>query len=155
MMWLFGQIWLWLIIAFALGALTSWLVLRGTAGRTRPEPFPEPEAVYEHEPEPVVPDPLSTEQTQFIPAAWAQHEPTRTTAFPDEGEPEPVGHREGQLPLPPQRGPQAEDWPTEDEPAWPEADEHPNATRDATPNATPDPTPGPTPQWPHRPGRGG
>jgi hypothetical protein len=144
MMWLFGQIWLWLIVAFALGALTSWLVLRATP-HARPDlpPEHEYEAEYEHEPEPVVPDPLSTEQTQFIPAAWAQHEPTRTTAFPDEGEPEPAGHREGQLPLPPQRGPQAEDWPTEDEPAWPEADEHPNATPTATP------------RWPHQPGRGG
>ncbi|WP_410669840.1 hypothetical protein [Amycolatopsis sp. cmx-4-68] len=139
MMWLFGQIWLWLVVAFALGALTSWLVLRATQ-HPRPAPH-EPEAEYEHEhePEPVAPDPLSTEQTQFIPAAWAQHEPTRTDAFPGEDEPEPVGHREGRLPLPPQRGPQAEDWPTEDEPAWPEAEEHPNAT----------------PQWPHQPGRGG
>lgn len=123
MMWLFGQIWLWLILAFALGALTSWLVLR-TAPRPKPEPPTEPR--YEAEPEP-----SAAEQTQFIPAAWAQHAPPEPSE--DVDVPEPAGHREGRLPLPPQRGPEAEDWPTEEEPAWPEAD----------------------PQWPHQPGRGG
>ncbi|WP_103351216.1 hypothetical protein [Amycolatopsis sp. CA-128772] len=129
MLWLFGQIWLWLVVAFALGALTSWLLLRAAQ---RPKPAPEPEPEYEPEYEPA-PPPLSTEQTQFIPAAWAQHEPERRPPAPDE--PEPVGHREGHLPLPPQRGAEAEDWPTEDEPAWPESEEA-------------------TPQWPHQPGRG-
>jgi hypothetical protein len=123
MMWLFGEIWLWLIVAFALGALTSWLLLR-TVQRPKPEPPPEPR--YEPEPEP-----SAAEQTQFIPAAWAQHPPKEPDQ--DVDAPEPVGHREGLLPLPPQRGPEAEDWPTEEEPAWPEAD----------------------PQWPRQPGRGG
>jgi hypothetical protein len=128
MMWLFGQIWLWLIAAFALGALTSWLLLRTTT--KKPEPAPEPEHEYEPEPSPA-------EQTQFIPAAWTQAEPDRPAPPDDvEDEPEPVGHREGRLPLPPQRGAQDEDWPTEDEPAWPEAED-------------------PAPQWPHQPGRGG
>jgi hypothetical protein len=131
MFWLFGQIWLWLIVAFALGALTSWLVLR-TAQRPRAEPEPEPE---EDEPRYEPPPPLSTEQTQFIPAAWAQHAPDRRVDVPDDEEADPVGHREGHLPLPPQRGAQAEDWPTEEEPAWPESEE--------------------APQWPHQPGRGG
>ncbi|MDQ7806318.1 hypothetical protein Q5425_21460 [Amycolatopsis sp. A133] len=132
MMWLFGQIWLWLIVAFALGALTSWLVLRA---RPRPSPEPSPEPSAEAEPlyEPV-PPPLSVEQTQFIPAAWAQHGPDPRASVHDDEAPEPVGHREGHLPLPPQRGAQAEDWPTEDEPAWPESEE--------------------APQWPHQPGRG-
>jgi hypothetical protein len=133
MFWLFGQIWLWLIVAFALGALTSWLVLR--AAET-PQPAPEEEPRYEP------PEPLSVEQTQFIPAAWAQHEPDRRADVHDDEEPDPVGHREGHLPLPPQRGPQAEDWPTEEEPAWPQTEEAPDATR----------------QWPpapHQPGRGG
>ncbi|MEV6831393.1 hypothetical protein [Amycolatopsis sp. NPDC051102] len=129
MVWLFGQIWLWLIVAFALGALTSWLLQR-VAHRPRPQPEPEPEPEAQYEP----PPPLSTEQTQFIPAAWAQHAPEPRPAAADE--PEPVGHREGHLPLPPQRGAEAEDWPTEDEPAWPESEEA-------------------TPQWPHQPGRGG
>ena len=130
MFWLFGQIWLWLIVAFALGALTSWLVLRAAK---RPEPAPEEEPAEEPRYEP--PPPLSTEQTQFIPAAWAQDVPRRAEVHDDE-EQEPVGHREGHLPLPPQRGAQAEDWPTEEEPAWPESEEA-------------------TPQWPQQPGRGG
>src|SRR5438128_2593538 len=110
MIWLFGQIWLWLIIAFALGALTSWLFLRPRPS-TKHRPEPEPE----YEPE------SPAEQTQFIPAAWAQHQPDRVV-YDDEEPDEPDGHREGRLPLPPQRGPQAEDWPTGEEPAWPEAD---------------------------------
>ncbi|MEU4252070.1 hypothetical protein AB0F15_32085 [Amycolatopsis sp. NPDC026612] len=144
MVWLFGQIWLWLIVAFALGALTSWLVLRTAAGAK-----PGSEPAYESTPEPddepryePAPPPLSVEQTQFIPAAWAQHEPGPRADVHDDEEPDPVGHREGNLPLPPQRGPQAEDWPTEEEPAWPQADEPPDAAR----------------QWPpapHQPGRGG
>src|SRR2546423_15562769 len=127
MVWLFGQIWLWLIIAFALGALTSWLVLRA-AQHEKPEPEPVEEAHYE-------PEPLVAEQTQFIPAAWAQHQPDRTENAYD-NEPEPAGHRERHLPLPPQRGPEAEDWPTEEEPAWPETEEA-------------------TQRWPHQTGRGG
>lgn len=127
MVWLFGQIWLWLIAAFVLGALTSWLLLR-TTRRPRPAPVQE---TYEPEPEP-----SAAEQTQFIPAAWAQHRPDRTEdAYADE-EPEPVGHREGHLPLPPQRDAEAEDWPTGEEPAWPESEEA-------------------APRWPHQPGRGG
>jgi hypothetical protein len=133
MVWLFGQIWLWLIVAFALGALTSWLVLR-SAQHSEPEPElePEPEPSYE-------PEPLAVEQTQFIPAAWAQGGHAGDHRFPaddDDPAPEPVGHREGRLPLPPQRGAQDEEWPTEEEPAWPESEEA-------------------TPQWPHQPGRGG
>ncbi|MGW5724341.1 hypothetical protein ACWEVP_49835 [Amycolatopsis sp. NPDC003865] len=129
MVWLFGQIWLWLIVAFALGALTSWLVLR-TAQRPKPRSEPEPEpAAEEHYEEPA-------EQTQFIPAAWMQPGTERPHDVHEDDEPEPVGHREGHLPLPPQRGTQAEDWPTEEEPAWPESEDA-------------------TPQWPHQPGRGG
>ncbi|WP_410564137.1 hypothetical protein [Amycolatopsis sp. cmx-4-61] len=134
MFWLFAQIWLWLVVAFALGALTSWLVLRAAA-RPQAEPVEEP---VEEEPPYEPPPPLSTEQTQFIPAAWAQHESDRRPAVADDEEADPVGHREGRLPLPPQRGPQAEDWPTEDEPAWPQAEEPENAPR----------------PW-HQPGRGG
>ncbi|MEU0534571.1 hypothetical protein [Amycolatopsis tolypomycina] len=131
MFWLFGQIWLWLIVAFGLGALTSWLVLRATQRpKAEPAPAEEPEeAMYEP------PPPLSTEQTQFIPAAWAQHAPERHAEPHDDADDEEAGHREGHLPLPPQRGTDAEDWPTEEEPAWPQAEE--------------------APQWPHQPGRGG
>ncbi|MDT7801972.1 MAG: hypothetical protein QOI78_5405 [Actinomycetota bacterium] len=131
MVWLFGQIWLWLIVAFALGALSAWLVLRTTrrAQPTRHEPEPE------YEPEPY----YEAEQTQFIPATTFQ--PTEESRY-DDDTPEPAGHREGHLPLPPQRGPQAEDWAAEEEPAWPEADDLPDATHQ-------------WPQAPHQPGRGG
>jgi cell division protein FtsN len=137
MVWLFGQIWLWLIVAFALGALSAWLVLRTTQTTQTAQrpgavaaPPPEPEPYYEPEP---------AERTQFIPAANFQ--PTEESRY-DDDTPEPAGHREGHLPLPPQRGAQAEDWPVDDEPAWPEADDLPDATH----------------QWPpapHQPGRGG
>ncbi|MFJ1766683.1 hypothetical protein ACIOD2_40590 [Amycolatopsis sp. NPDC088138] len=130
MVWLFGQIWLWLIVAFALGALSSWLVLR-TTRTTRPTPQ-EQEPEYEYEPEPY----SAAEQTQFIPATTFQ--PTEESRY-DDDTPEPAGHREGHLPLPPQRGPQTEDWPAEEEPAWPEADDLPDTW----------------PQAPHQPGRGG
>lgn len=133
MLWLFGQIWLWLILAFALGALTSWLVLR-KAKPAEPRGAAEAEAPYEPEPEPRYDEPLAAEQTQFIPAAWAQGPPKEPGEADDE--PEPAGHHEGHLPLPPQRGAEAEDWPTEEEPAWPESEEA-------------------TPQWPQQPGRGG
>ena len=129
MVWLFGQIWLWLVVAFALGALASWLVLR-TAQRPKPEPQPEPEPDVRYE------EPSAAEQTQFIPAAWMQPGTERHEDVHDDDGPEPAGHREGHLPLPPQRGAQAEDWPTEEEPAWPESEEV-------------------APQWPHQPGRGG
>ncbi|WP_328448129.1 MULTISPECIES: hypothetical protein [unclassified Amycolatopsis] len=130
MVWLFGQIWLWLIVAFALGALSAWLVLRTTR---RPEPEPR----HEYEPEPYY-EPTAAEQTQFIPAASFQ--PTEESRY-DEDTPEPVGHREGHLPLPPQRGAEADDWPAEEEPAWPGADDLPDATHQ-------------WPQAPHQPGRG-
>ncbi|MEA5359074.1 hypothetical protein VA596_05960 [Amycolatopsis sp., V23-08] len=132
MVWLFGQIWLWLIVAFALGALSAWLVLRTTqTTRTAQRPHEEPEPAYE--PEPYYDE---AEQTQFIPATAFQ--PTEESRY-DDDTPEPAGHREGHLPLPPQRGPESEDWPAEEEPAWPRADDLPDAW----------------PQAPHQPGRGG
>ncbi|WP_326957177.1 hypothetical protein [Amycolatopsis sp. NBC_01286] len=130
MVWLFGQIWLWLIVAFALGAVSAWLVLR--TQHTAPEPTREPEPYYEPTPRD------EAEQTQFIPAANFQ--PTEESRY-DEDTPEPAGHREGHLPLPPQRGAQDEYWPAEEEPVWPEADDLPDATHQ-------------WPQAPHQPGRG-
>jgi hypothetical protein len=133
MVWLFGQIWLWLIVAFALGAVSAWLVLRAAQRpkqEPRPAPAPEPELYYD--------EPLAAEQTQFIPATSF----TPPASHYEDDEPEPVGHREGHLPLPPQRGANAEDWPAEEEPAWPEADDQPDATHR-------------WPPAPHQPGRGG
>jgi hypothetical protein len=131
--WLFGQIWLWLIVAFALGAVSAWLVLRtGPRPQDPPEPAAEPGYAAEE-------PPLSAaEQTQFIP--YVGPDPDHFVDAPDA--PEPVGHREGHLPLPPQRGPQAEVWPAEDEPVWPRADDQPDAAHE-------------WPPAPHQPGRGG
>ena len=133
MFWLFGQIWLWRIVSFALGALCAWLVLRP---RGKPKTETPPEPAFDHE----EPPPHATEQTQFIPAAhYDEHR--FPAAEPDDDPGEPEGHREGHLPMPPQRGPEAEDWPAEEEPAWPPADE-PEVTRE-------------WPPAPHQPGRSG
>lgn len=120
MLWLFGQIWLWLLVAFALGAVTTWLLMRALQRQQQPpesayEPFPEEEPVS------------SAEQTQFIPAPpFAPSEPLQDYHFVDD-EPydqAPDGHREGRLPMPPPRpAPASEDWPTEEEPVWPVAED--------------------------------
>ncbi|WP_410648101.1 hypothetical protein [Amycolatopsis sp. cmx-4-54] len=135
MLWLFGQIWLWLLISFALGCGATWLLMRGER-RERPaaEPVARPElpapVPAEPEPEPV-PELLSTEQTQFLPPARVQ----------DDDEPydqETEGHREGQLTPEPLRTYQPE--PTaaaarngesghEPEPVWPSDEDWPPAER--------------------------
>ncbi|WP_409494897.1 hypothetical protein [Amycolatopsis sp. cmx-11-12] len=145
MFWLFGQIWLWLLISFALGCGVTWLMTRGER-RERPA-APEPEhpapAYSEPEPEPV-PELLSAERTQFLPPARIQ----------DDDEPydqESEGHREGQLtpePVRPARiyhldepepagrnGGQGR----EPEPVWPSDEDWPPAGRASE----------------HRPGQGG
>lgn len=48
MLWLFAQIWLWLLAAFVLGAITTAVVMRTARRRTPPPPVP-------------------AEQTQWIP----------------------------------------------------------------------------------------
>jgi hypothetical protein len=156
MVWLFGQIWLWLIVAFALGALSAWRVLR--TGRRPPEPAaaePPAEPRYAAEEPPL----LATEQTQFIPYVG----PGPGRAVDDDPDaPEPVGHHEGHLPLPPQRGPHAADWPAADEPAWPQADDQLDVPPPGPPATPPGNRPGDPsgaahrwPPAPHQPGRGG
>ncbi|OXM51241.1 hypothetical protein CFP71_25640 [Amycolatopsis thailandensis] len=133
MLWLFGQIWLWLLISFALGCGVTWLMTRGERReRTAPEPsarVPERAAVHaEPEPEPV-PELLSSEQTQFIPPARIQ----------DDDEPydqEAEGHREGQLTPEPVRAYRPEqpepaarngEGGHEPEPVWPSDEDWPPA----------------------------
>ncbi|OXM46935.1 hypothetical protein [Amycolatopsis alba] len=145
MLWLFGQIWLWLLISFALGCGATWLMTRGERReRTAPGPAArEPEravaAPVEPEPEPV-PELLSSERTQFIPPARLQ----------DDDEPydqEAEGHREGQLtpdPMwirhPDEPGPAGRNGEGghEPEPVWPSDEDWPPAGRAAE----------------HRPGQG-
>jgi hypothetical protein len=133
MLWLFGQIWLWLLISFALGCGVTWLMMRGDR---REHAAPEPErAVPVHvEPEPVVPVPLAAEQTQFIP-------PARIHDDDELYDQEPEGHREGQLPPEPVHSPQVyhpqEPEPAgrngghghEPEPVWPSDEDWPPAGR--------------------------
>ncbi|MFC4081448.1 hypothetical protein [Amycolatopsis samaneae] len=161
MFWLFGQIWLWLLLAFLLGALVTWLVMRAAQRREAPEPYAEHEPYPEHEPEPVhEPEPHAAEETQYIPQAayddehpedhahpYARHEHADDEPrYPDEEpyDPEPEGHRQGQLPTPaPQTQRHAADdpaWPADD--AWPaDSPEHP-APEDPSARS-------------HQPGRGG
>ncbi|MFK0247958.1 hypothetical protein ACIQUM_24980 [Amycolatopsis azurea] len=144
MLWLFGQIWLWLLISFALGCGVTWLMMRGERPEhTAPEPVVrEPERAVHAEPEPEpVPELLSTEQTQFLPPARIQ----------DDDEPydqEAEGHREGQLhPEPVRAHHPGEPEPAgrngegghEPEPVWPSDEDWPPAGRAAE----------------HRPGQGG
>jgi hypothetical protein len=81
MLWLFTQIWLWLLVAFVLGALTAAVVMRTARRRTPPPPAP-------------------TEQTQRLPA------PPDEYVDPEPWDPEPHdadrGRRSGTLPI---------DWP--------------------------------------------
>jgi len=134
MLWLFGQIWLWLLISFALGCGVTWLMMRGERReQPAPEPAParEPERAVPVYPEP---EPLSAEQTQFIPPARIQ----------DDDEPydqEAEGHREGQLTPEPVRPAQVyhpgEAEPAgrngghgqEAEPVWPSDEDWPPAGR--------------------------
>jgi hypothetical protein len=52
MFWLFGQIWLWLLVAFTLGAALTGFLLTTAARKRAPEPAPaiddeEPDTSYE------------------------------------------------------------------------------------------------------------
>jgi hypothetical protein len=107
MLWLFGQIWLWLLVAFLLGAAVMWLLMRAT----RPKPLAEHEfdEYDEADEEPLnVPAPLEAERTQYIPVGRYEHEdhpqPERVyNDYPevDPDEPyEPEDHAEGRLPEP-------------------------------------------------------
>ncbi|PXY37161.1 hypothetical protein DI005_36910 [Prauserella sp. PE36] len=62
MLWLFGQIWLWLLISFALGAGLTALLFRRPARQRPPErPVPPPAA----------PPPAEAEETRHLPATGA------------------------------------------------------------------------------------
>lgn len=144
MLWLFGQIWLWLLIAFALGCGVTWLMMRGER-REQPayEQVPSSGPALPHTPEPA-PAPLETEQTRFIPPARIH----------DDDEPydqEAEGHREGQLiPEPvrpsqvyhldqPAQGARNGEYGHDPEPVWPSDEDWPPAERARE----------------HRPGQGG
>ncbi|GAA1941171.1 LapA family protein [Amycolatopsis minnesotensis] len=125
MLWLFGQIWLWLLIAFALGALVTGLLVNA-ANRKRERRAAEPEEARRVS----APSPAHDEhgyrdvpydqEADHFPAARGEE------VWPDDpDEPDP-GRREGTLPgfenVP------HEDWPRESgTPAWPGDDDWPPA----------------------------
>ncbi|MEU4666425.1 LapA family protein [Amycolatopsis sp. NPDC023774] len=148
MLWLFGQIWLWLLIAFLLGALVMWLIMQ--AGRPkRPSRSSEParEAAPADASVASVPEPSESERTQYIPVpSYDYDEPPERVYndYPevDPDEPyapdEPFGHRIGRLPEPEPHLSGDLNWPSAEEPVggWPRDDE-------------------PRKSAPRRPGRGG
>jgi hypothetical protein len=67
MLWLFGQIWVWLLIAFLLGALVMWLIMRAARPKL-PGRDPKPEPAE-------VPEPVEAEQTQYIPVTHYDEPP--------------------------------------------------------------------------------
>ncbi|GAA3555819.1 hypothetical protein GCM10022222_44290 [Amycolatopsis ultiminotia] len=82
MLWLFGQIWLWLLVSFLLGAAVMWLLTRATRTRAPAEPEPVRPAA-----EPAAP--AEAEQTQYLPPA-THHDSTHYDAQYYDDEPERV-----------------------------------------------------------------
>ncbi|QRP46700.1 LapA family protein [Amycolatopsis sp. FDAARGOS 1241] len=133
MLWLFGQIWLWLLVAFLLGALVMWLITRAA----RPKPRREAEAAVPERVE--VPEPVEAERTQYIPVTHYDEPPERVyNDYPDVDPDEPYaadnesGHRTGELPDAEPRLSGDLNWPAADGPAgdWPREDEaHESAPR--------------------------
>jgi len=132
MFWLFGQIWLWSLISFLLGAaLTALVFTRLNRARPEPEQFEDepvfvessrPGELYDQEEEPEYTD---AEADMDMDTA------ERVLAWPVEQEEVPEsGYRQGTLPSypppPAQRSSEPEPGP---EPAWPRADELPSLER--------------------------
>lgn len=116
MLWLFGQIWLWLLIAFALGALVTGLLFTA-ANRKREQRASEADEASGVSP---AHDEPYDRETGHLPAAY---EPAKWPDDPDEPDP---GRREGTLPG--FESAPHEDWPRESgAPAWPGEDDWPPA----------------------------
>jgi hypothetical protein len=115
MLWLFGQIWLWSLISFVLGAgLTALVFTR--LNRERPEPFEdEPRVVEASEPIEPYDQEAEPEDSTGPVLAW----PVEPDEVPESG------HRQGTLPSYPPPPRRALEPGTTGEPAWPRADEWP------------------------------
>ncbi|SFO37282.1 LapA family protein [Amycolatopsis rubida] len=150
MLWLFGQIWLWLLVSFLLGAAVMWLFTRAARPKAEAEAEPyRPAAAPAEEP---------AEETRHIPQAnpYEDYEDYEEPAYPHyEDQPERVYN----------------DYPDVD-PDEPYHGQH--ATHDSAGHPLPDPEPRlsgelswpeddqRSPHWPHgdepaprRPGRSG
>lgn len=135
MLWLFGQIWLWLLIAFALGCGVTWLMMRGERPEQaiyEPVPSPRPAVPHRLEPEPA-PPPLEVEQTQFLPPARIHDDEPydQETEGYREGQltPEPVRPSQVHHPGPLGQGARNGDNGQEPEPIWPSDEDWPPAGR--------------------------
>ncbi|PRX50321.1 hypothetical protein B0I33_102442 [Prauserella shujinwangii] len=117
MLWLFGQIWLWLLLAFALGVALTVLVLAPWRRRLSREPagesdFAEAEGFG-----------ASTERTELlVPISPPPGPPESPAGYPEDEPTEPPdhGHREGTLPG-------REEWHARNE--WPDEHDVPEAER--------------------------
>jgi hypothetical protein len=124
MLWLFGQIWLWLLLAFLLGAAVASLVFIA-ANRRHPEPaYAEPLELPEREQ--LIDETQSIEPVDYEEADYEDPPPLYPPRPQNDWPPEDVddtGHREGHLP-PVNHQPA---WRQDDhaEPAWPEAEPRP------------------------------
>ncbi|WP_020664385.1 hypothetical protein [Amycolatopsis benzoatilytica] len=136
MLWLFGQIWLWLLVSFLLGATATWLLMR----TARPKRAVQPSAPL------AAPVEQPAEETRHIPAnpydsgyeepyGHYEDEPERVyNDYPEVDPDEPYDARypdSGARPLP---DPEADlrprlsgelNWPGQDQqsPHWPHSDE--------------------------------
>jgi hypothetical protein len=114
MLWLFGQIWIWLLLAFLLGAAVATVIFTAV-NRQRPEPEHE---VYDDEVG------LPVDETQYIPTSEYEetYEDPPASEYPprpqNDWPPEDVdvtGHREGHLPTVAPQPVRHDD----EDPAWP------------------------------------
>jgi hypothetical protein len=141
MLWLFGQIWLWLLLSFLLGAVLTWVVLTVLQREKKAEPATgEPDEEPVPRPAPDFSEETAAERTQFIPAArfdgYEAGDGYDEEVVDEPFDQEVVGHREGVLPQEHGQPERAND-PNgaEPEPAWPRPEDLPASE--------------------HRPGRGG
>ncbi|WP_406638992.1 LapA family protein [Amycolatopsis sp. WGS_07] len=147
MLWLFGQIWLWLLVSFLLGAAVMWLFTRAARPKTEADPYRPAAAPVE----------APAEETRHIPPAnpyedYGDHGAYEEPAYPHyDDQPERVYNDYPDVdPDEPYHAQQQPDHPLPDpeprlsgELSWPEDDQR-------------------SPHWPHddepaprRPGRSG
>lgn len=131
MLWLFGQIWVWLLLAFLLGAAVASLLFVAANRRHDEEPYDEPLELPEREQ--FIDETQSIEPVDYEDADYEDPPPVYPPPRPqNDWPPEDVdvtGHREGHLPSDDRQpswrhgDPGHPDAPAE--PAWPEAEPRP------------------------------
>jgi hypothetical protein len=128
MLWLFGQIWLWSLISFALGAaVTALLLTRVNRERAKPESAPSANQPHYATTTPQYANPSYTNDS-YDQRAQPEYPGRPPLEWPsDPIERIDTGHRQGMLPPaewpPDQRTEQIE---AIEEPAWPRAEDWPS-----------------------------